>query len=186
VKIGADTVIYPGVHIKGGTVIGSGCRIGPSAVIEDCRIDDGCEVKFSCYLNGSRLRAGSVVGPFAHLRPGADIGPAAKVGNFSEVKKSRVGRGSKVPHLSYVGDTEMGEKVNVGAGTITCNYDGKNKHRTVIGDGVFIGSNTNLVAPVRIGKGALIAAGSTITENVPAGALALARSRQVLKKRKGI
>ncbi|KAF0127011.1 MAG: bifunctional UDP-N-acetylglucosamine pyrophosphorylase / Glucosamine-1-phosphate N-acetyltransferase [Elusimicrobia bacterium] len=186
VKIGPDTVIYPGVHIKGATVIGSGCRIGPSGVIEDCRIDDGCEVKFSCYLNGSRLRKDSVVGPFAHLRPGADIGPSAKVGNFSEVKKSRVGRGSKVPHLSYVGDTTMGEKVNVGAGTITCNYDGKNKHRTVIGDGVFIGSNTNLVAPVKLGKGSLIAAGSTITENVPAGALALARSRQVLKKRKGI
>jgi bifunctional UDP-N-acetylglucosamine pyrophosphorylase/glucosamine-1-phosphate N-acetyltransferase len=186
VKIGPDTVIYPGMHIKGSTVIGSGCRIGPSGVIEDCRIEDNSEIRFSCYLNSSRVRRGSVIGPFAHLRPGADIGPDARVGNFSEIKKSRVGRGSKVPHLSYVGDTDMGEKVNIGAGTITCNYDGKNKHRTVIGDGVFVGSNTNLVAPVRVGRGALIAAGSTITEDIPAGALALARSRQVLKKRKRI
>jgi len=184
VKIGRDTVVQPGMHIKGGTVIGKNCRLGPYGVVDNCRIEDGCEVKFSCFLTGSRVRTGSSVGPFAHLRPAADIGPDAKVGNFSEIKKSRIGRGSKVSHLSYVGDTEMGEKVNIGAGTITCNYDGVNKHRTVIGNGAFIGSNTNLVAPVTVGAGALVGAGSTITEDVPAGTLALARARQIVKQLK--
>jgi bifunctional UDP-N-acetylglucosamine pyrophosphorylase/glucosamine-1-phosphate N-acetyltransferase len=181
VKVGRDTVVFPGVCLRGRSVVGKNCRLGPYGIIEDSIIEDGCEVKFGCCLYQSRVRGGSVVGPVSHLRPASDIGPGAKVGNFSEIKKSRIGRGSKVPHLSYVGDTVMGEKVNVGAGTITCNYDGKNKNKTVIGDGVFIGSNTNLVAPVEIGAGALIAAGSTITENVPPGKLALARARQVLK-----
>ena len=153
VKIGRDTVVQPGMHIKGATVIGRNCRLGPYGVIDACRIEDGCEVKFSCFLKESRVRTGSKVGPFAHLRPASDIGPDAKVGNFSEIKKSRIGRGSKVSHLSYVGDTEMGGKVNIGAGTITCNYDGVNKHRTVIGNGAFIGSNANLVAPVRSRRG---------------------------------
>jgi bifunctional UDP-N-acetylglucosamine pyrophosphorylase/glucosamine-1-phosphate N-acetyltransferase len=184
VKIGRDTIIHPGMHIKGGTVIGKNCRIGPCGVIDNCRVENGSEIKFSCYLAESRVRTGSIVGPFAHLRPASDIGPEAKVGNFSEIKKSRIGRGSKVPHLSYVGDTEMGEKVNIGAGTITCNYDGKHKNRTVIGAGAFIGSNTNLVAPVKVGAGALVGAGSTITEDVPPGTLALARARQTIKKLK--
>ncbi|OGR50486.1 MAG: UDP-N-acetylglucosamine diphosphorylase/glucosamine-1-phosphate N-acetyltransferase [Elusimicrobia bacterium GWA2_62_23] len=184
VQIGADTVVYPGIFLKGATVIGKGCKIGPCGVIEDCVIDDGAVVKYSCALEKSRVRQGAIVGPFARLRPLSDIGPAAEIGNFAEVKKSRIGRGSKMHHHSYVGDTEMGEKVNIGAGTITCNYDGVNKNRTVIGAGAFIGSNTNLVAPVNIGPGAYTAAGSTITENVPGGTLGIARARQVVKRLK--
>ncbi|MCX5784788.1 MAG: bifunctional UDP-N-acetylglucosamine diphosphorylase/glucosamine-1-phosphate N-acetyltransferase GlmU [Elusimicrobia bacterium] len=184
VKVGRDSIIFPGVFLKGRSVVGKNCRLGPYGIIEDSIIENGCEIKFGCCVYQSRVRALSVVGPVAHLRPASDIGPGAKVGNFSEIKKSRIGKGSKVPHLSYVGDTVMGEKVNVGAGTITCNYDGKNKNKTIIGDGVFIGSNTNLVAPVEIGAGALIAAGSTITDNVPPGKLALARARQVLKDKR--
>ncbi|MBI4351159.1 MAG: bifunctional UDP-N-acetylglucosamine diphosphorylase/glucosamine-1-phosphate N-acetyltransferase GlmU [Elusimicrobia bacterium] len=182
--IGRDTVIYPGVFIKGVSSIGRGCKIGPCGVLEDCRIDDGAEIRYSCALEKSRVRAGAIVGPFARLRPLSDIGPSAEIGNFAEVKKSVIGRGSKMHHHSYVGDTQMGEKVNVGAGTITCNYDGVNKNKTVIGAGAFIGSNTNLVAPVTIGAGAYTAAGSTITENVPGGALAIARARQVVKQLK--
>ena len=182
--IGRDTVVYPGVFIKGSTTIGRNCKIGPAGVIEDCRIDDGVVIKYSCALESSRVRAGAIVGPFARLRPLSDIGPSAEIGNFAEVKKSVIGRGSKMHHHSYVGDTEMGEKVNIGAGTITCNYDGVHKNRTVIGAGAFIGSNTNLVAPVNIGAGAYTAAGSTITENVPGGSLAIARARQVVKRLK--
>jgi bifunctional UDP-N-acetylglucosamine pyrophosphorylase/glucosamine-1-phosphate N-acetyltransferase len=184
VVIGRDTVVYPGVFIKGNTVIGKGCKIGPAGVIEDCVIDEGAVIKYSCALEKSRVRAGAIVGPFARLRPLSDIGPAAEIGNFAEVKKARIGRGSKMHHHSYVGDTDMGEKVNIGAGTITCNYDGVNKNRTVIGAGAFIGSNTNLVAPVNIGAGAYTAAGSTITEDVPGGALGIARARQVVKQLK--
>ncbi|OGR64504.1 MAG: UDP-N-acetylglucosamine diphosphorylase/glucosamine-1-phosphate N-acetyltransferase [Elusimicrobia bacterium GWB2_63_16] len=184
VVIGRDTVIHPGVFIKGDTVIGKGCKIGPAGVIDGCRIDDGAVVKYSCALENSRVREGAIVGPFARLRPLSDIGPAAEIGNFAEVKKSRIGRGSKMHHHSYVGDTDMGDKVNIGAGTITCNYDGVNKNKTVIGAGAFIGSNTNLVAPVNIGPGAYTAAGSTITENVPGGTLGIARARQVVKRLK--
>ena len=182
--IGRDTVIFPGVFIKGNTVIGKGCKIGPAGVIESCVIDDGAVIKYSCALEGSRVREGAIVGPFARLRPLSDIGPSAEIGNFAEVKKSRIGRGSKMHHHSYVGDTEMGEKVNIGAGTITCNYDGVRKNRTVLGNCAFIGSNTNLVAPVNIGPGAYTAAGSTITEDVPGGTLAIARARQVVKQLK--
>lgn len=182
VSVGCDTVIYPGVFLRGDTVIGRGCRIGPCGVIENCRVDDGAVVKYSCVLENSRVREKAVIGPFARLRPLSDIGPAAEIGNFAEVKKSRIGRGSKMHHHSYVGDTETGEKVNIGAGTITCNYDGVNKNRTVIGGGAFIGSNTNLVAPVNVGAGAYTAAGSTITEDVPGGTLAIARARQVVKR----
>jgi bifunctional UDP-N-acetylglucosamine pyrophosphorylase/glucosamine-1-phosphate N-acetyltransferase len=184
VVVGRDTVIHPGVFIRGNTVIGKGCKIGPAGVIENCVIDAGAVVKYSCALENSRVREGAIVGPFARLRPLSDIGPAAEIGNFAEVKKSRIGRGSKMHHHSYVGDTETGEKVNIGAGTITCNYDGVHKNRTVIGAGAFIGSNTNLVAPVNIGAGAYTAAGSTITEDVPGGTLAIARARQVVKQLK--
>ena len=183
-SIGRDTVIYPGVFITGVSSIGRGCKIGPYGVIDNCKIDDGAVIKYSCALEASRVRAGAIVGPFARLRPLSDIGPAAEIGNFAEVKKSTIGRGSKMHHHSYVGDTEMGEKVNIGAGTITCNYDGVHKNRTVIGAGAFIGSNTNLVAPVTIGAGAYTAAGSTITEDVPGGTLAIARARQVVKQLK--
>ncbi len=183
-KIGKDTTIYPGVVIRGETKIGKSCVIGPYCVIEDCEIDSGSEIKpFSC-LYSSKAGENVNIGPFSHLRPETVLSQRAKVGNFSEVKKSFIGKGSKVPHLSYIGDTYMGEKVNIGAGTITCNYDGVKKNKTYIDDEAFIGSNTNLVAPVKVGKRALIGAGSTITEDVPEGSLALARARQVIKYRR--
>lgn len=184
VKIGRDTVVYPGIYINGNTVIGKNCSVGPYGIIENCRIDDFATVKYSCVLEGSRIRSHAVVGPMARLRALSDICEYAQVGNFAEVKKSKIGKYSKMHHHSYVGDTIMGEKVNIGAGTITCNYDGVNKNKTVIGNGAFIGSNTNLVAPVAIGKEAYTGAGSTITKNVPCGELAIARARQVVIKHK--
>lgn len=180
-KIGRDTIVFPGSFVKGKSVVGRNCQIGPCAVLENASVGDNCEIKFSSMIISSRIRKDSVVGPFSHIRPESDIGPGARIGNFSEVKKSRVKKGSKVPHLSYIGDSEIGKNVNIGAGTITCNYDGARKHRTVIGDGVFVGSNTNFIAPVKIGKKSVIGAGSTITENVPANKLAIARARQTIK-----
>jgi len=146
--------------------------------VTDTTIADGVLLKPYCVLAESTVETGAQLGPFCHLRPLSHVGANAKIGNFVELKKSRIGRGSKVPHLSYVGDTQMGEGVNVGAGTITCNYDGAKKHETVIGDGVFVGTNSSLVAPLTIGEGAYVAAGSVITKNVPPGSLAVARGRQ--------
>ncbi|MFH1726398.1 MAG: bifunctional UDP-N-acetylglucosamine diphosphorylase/glucosamine-1-phosphate N-acetyltransferase GlmU [Elusimicrobiota bacterium] len=180
VEIGQDTVILPGTILRGKTKIGRQCRIGPYATIEDCSVGNECEVVYS-YLRDARILEKSCVGPFSHVRHGTVAGPRAKIGSFSEVKSSRIGYGSKVPHLSYVGDAEIAEDVNIGAGTITCNYDGKGKHKTTIAAKAFVGSNVNFVAPVKIGRGARIGAGSTITEDVPAGSLAIARSRQVNK-----
>ncbi len=178
VSIGRDTVVYPNTYIYGKTSIGDGCSIGPSVYIEDSRIGNNSEVRFSSYLTGCEVGDGVVMGPFCHLRPEARIKDGAKIGNFVEIKKSEIGAGSKVPHLSYVGDADIGDGVNIGAGTITCNYDGVNKHRTVVEDGAFIGSDTMLVAPVRVGKEATTAAGSTITKDVSTGALAIERSGQ--------
>ena len=144
-------------------------------------LGDGVTVLDSCVIEGSRLEAECTVGPFAHLRPGNVIKRGAKVGNFVELKKTELGPGAKANHLSYLGDTQIGSRVNVGAGTITCNYDGHNKHRTVIGDDAFVGSDVSLVAPVTVGRGAVIGAGSVVTEDVPADALALGRARQVVK-----
>jgi bifunctional UDP-N-acetylglucosamine pyrophosphorylase/glucosamine-1-phosphate N-acetyltransferase len=183
VTIGADTVLKSGSVITGECAIGANCEIGPYTSINNTVLGTNCSVVHS-FVTDSVLENDVHVGPFAHLRPGTVLKSKSKVGNFSEVKKSVVGYGSKVNHLSYIGDAELGNDVNVGAGTITCNYDGKNKFKTVIHDRAFIGSNTNLVAPVTVGAGALIAAGSTITENIPAGMLALARARQVNKQRK--
>ena len=180
VSIGGDTVIYPNTFIYGNTEIGNKCSIGPSVWIQDSKIGEGVTVKFSSYITESEIGDKVTVGPFAHIRPQVKISSEAKIGNFVEIKKSNIGRGSKVPHLSYVGDAEVGEKVNIGAGTITCNYDGFEKHKTVIEDRVFIGSDTMLVAPVKIGSGATTGAGSTITKDVPEGALAIGRSRQVV------
>ena len=177
-RIGKDTIIYPNTHVFGKSVIGSGCRVGPSVYVEDSTVGDGVEIRFSSYLVGCEVGDGTVMGPFCHLRPEARVGEGAKIGNFVEIKKSEIGRGSKVPHLSYVGDAEVGEGVNVGAGTITCNYDGRDKHRTVIEDGAFIGSDTMLVAPVKVGAGAVTAAGSTITKDVSPDALAIERAQQ--------
>ena len=182
-RIGSDTVILPGTMIEGKSSIGSGCRIGPFTVISDCRLGDSIEAR-SAYIYGSTIGDGAKIGPFTHIRPGTVIKKNVRVGNFSEIKKSILEDGSKVNHLTYIGDSSIGKSVNIGAGTITCNYDGVKKSRTVIGDGSFIGSNVNFVAPVRIGKDALIAAGSTITEDVPSKALAIARARQVNKLKK--
>jgi bifunctional UDP-N-acetylglucosamine pyrophosphorylase/glucosamine-1-phosphate N-acetyltransferase len=177
VRIGGDTVIHPNTSLAGETRIGHGCVIGPSARVVDSRIDDGAEVRESV-VTGSRVGKGASVGPYAHIRPGTVLGPRTKAGSFVEIKASRIGEGSKVPHLSYVGDAVIGRNVNIGAGTVTVNYDGYGKHRTVIGDDVRIGSDTMLVAPVRVGKGAVTGAGSTISKDVPPGALAVERAEQ--------
>jgi len=181
VEIGTDTTIHPNVYLEGRTRIGSNCVIHAGVRIVDSTIDDGVVIKNYCVITESHLAAGAEVGPFAHLRPHSDIGENARVGNFTELKKTSLGKGSKASHLSYLGDAVIGEKVNVGAGTITCNYDGTHKHQTVIEDGAFIGSDSQLVAPIRVGKGAYIAAGSSIVEDVPAGALGIARGKQINK-----
>jgi bifunctional UDP-N-acetylglucosamine pyrophosphorylase / glucosamine-1-phosphate N-acetyltransferase len=192
VVVGRDTVIHPNVFLEGNTRIGERCEINASVRIVDSTIDDGAVINNFCVIRDSHIRAGATIGPFAHLRPHSDVGEGAHVGNFTELKKTTLGKGSKANHLSYLGDATIGEKVNVGAGTITCNYDGTHKYPTVIEDGAFIGSDSQLVAPVRVGKGAYIAAGSSIVEDVPPGALGIARATQVNKpgwvekrKRKG-
>jgi bifunctional UDP-N-acetylglucosamine pyrophosphorylase / glucosamine-1-phosphate N-acetyltransferase len=183
VEIEPDTILEPFVQILGRTRIGSDCRIRSFSVISDSQIANNVLVRPGCIIDQSTIAAGAQLGPYAHLRPGSEIGENAHVGNFVETKKTRMGRGAKANHLTYLGDSDIGAGVNVGAGTITCNYDGVNKHMTVIEEGAFIGSDSTLVAPIRIGKGAYVAAGSTITEDVPADALALGRSRQVTKER---
>ncbi|MBZ5509127.1 MAG: bifunctional UDP-N-acetylglucosamine diphosphorylase/glucosamine-1-phosphate N-acetyltransferase GlmU [Acidobacteriia bacterium] len=182
VEIGADTILEPFVQLLGRTCIGSDCRIRSFSVISDSQIADNVLIRPGCIIDQSSIAAGAQLGPYSHIRPGSEIGEGAHVGNFVETKKTRLGRGSKANHLTYLGDSEIGSGVNVGAGTITCNYDGVNKHVTVIEDGAFIGSDSTLVAPVRIGKGAYVAAGSTITDPVPADALALGRTRQITKE----
>jgi len=178
VQVGADTVIHPGVAIEGQTRIGAACEIHSHVRIVDSEIADKVVVQDFCLILGSRIAESASVGPFAHLRPESVVGERAKIGNFVELKKTTMGPGSKANHLAYLGDATIGAKVNVGAGTITCNYDGTSKHPTVIEDEAFIGSDTQLIAPVRIGKGAYVGAGSSITEDVPPGALGIARGRQ--------
>jgi bifunctional UDP-N-acetylglucosamine pyrophosphorylase/glucosamine-1-phosphate N-acetyltransferase len=181
VSVGADTIIHPNVHLEGRTRIGSGCVIHASVRIVDSNVDDGVVINNFCVITESHIASGARVGPFAHIRPESRVGEGAHIGNFTELKKTVVGKGSKANHLSYLGDATIGDGVNIGAGTITCNYDGEKKHQTVIEDGAFIGSDTQLVAPVRVGKGAYVAAGSSIVEDVPAGALGIARGKQVNK-----
>ena len=178
VVIGRDTIIYPNVYLQGKTVIGENCLIEPTVKIVDSTLEDNVHVKMGCVVTQSRLGAGVDIGPFAHLRPLSDLRPGVHVGNFVEVKKSVLHEGVKAGHLTYLGDAEVGAGTNVGAGTITCNYDGAKKHKTTIEEGAFIGSNTALVAPVTIGKGAYVGAGSTITKDVPPGKLGVARARQ--------
>jgi bifunctional UDP-N-acetylglucosamine pyrophosphorylase/glucosamine-1-phosphate N-acetyltransferase len=182
VEIGPDTVIEPFVQLLGRTRIGSECRIRSYSVIQNSEIGDRVMVRPGSILDEARVAGDAVIGPYSHLRPGSEIGEGAHVGNFVETKKIKLGKKSKANHLTYLGDAEIGAGVNVGAGTITCNYDGVNKHKTEIGDGVFVGSDSTLVAPVRIGKGAYIGAASCITEDVPEDALALGRSRQTTKQ----
>jgi bifunctional UDP-N-acetylglucosamine pyrophosphorylase / glucosamine-1-phosphate N-acetyltransferase len=182
VEIERDVVIEPGVRLLGRTRIGAGCRIGAGAILNGAVLADDVTVRPYTVIDDSSVGAGAVLGPFSRLRPGSEIGEEAHVGNFVETKKARLGRGAKANHLAYVGDAIVGAGANVGAGTITCNYDGERKHETRIGDGAFIGSDSILVAPIEIGAGAYVAAGSVITEPVPAGALALGRARQITKE----
>lgn len=181
VLVGEDTLILPGTVIKGKTKIGRDCRIGPQTYIEDCSIGNDVEIRAS-FLYGNAVGNKAKIGPFAHLRPGSSIGEKVRIGNFTEVKKSKIGAGTKVSHLSYIGDSCLGKNINIGAGVITCNYDGITKHKTSIEDKVFIGSNVNLIAPIKIGRKAVIGAGSTISKDVPAESLAIARSREIIKR----
>jgi bifunctional UDP-N-acetylglucosamine pyrophosphorylase/glucosamine-1-phosphate N-acetyltransferase len=184
VVIGRDTVIYPNCFLFGKTILGEGCVVEPGCKIQDTRMGKAVIIKASSVMTESILEDGVEVGPFAHLRPQTTLREKSKVGNFVEVKKSVLGKGTKANHLSYLGDTTIGEKVNVGAGTITCNYDGRKKHPTIIEDEVFIGSNTALVAPIKIGRRALIGAGSTITKEVPPETLAVTRAKQLHYKKR--
>ena len=182
VVIGTDTVVWPGCVVRGKTIIGHGCILESNVQISDCTVGDGAHLKSGSVLEGAELHRDVSVGPMAHLRPGSVLCDQVKVGNFVETKKAVLGEGSKASHLTYLGDARIGRDVNVGCGTITCNYDGVNKHMTVIGDNVFVGSDVQLVAPVTVGSGALIAAGTTVTEDVPPDSLAIARTRQINKE----
>lgn len=181
VTLGRDTVLLPNVILRGDTHIGAGCEIGPNTMIRDCTLGDGC-VANSSQLNEAVFGKDVNIGPFAYVRPGTRVADGCKVGDFVEVKNAVIGTGTKLPHLIYVGDSDVGAHCNFGCGSITCNYDGNHKYRTTVGDNVFIGCNTNLVAPVTVEDGAFTAAGSTITSTVPADALAVARARQVHKE----
>ena len=181
VQIGSGTVLLPGTILRGNTVIGENCEIGPNTMIRDCTVGDRVTVN-SSQLNESTVDSDTTVGPFAYVRPNCHVGSHVKVGDFVELKNSSIGDNTKISHLTYVGDSDVGKHVNFGCGTVTVNYDGETKFRTTIGDDAFIGCNTNLVAPVQVGDGAYTAAGSTITDDVPSGALAIARSTQVVKR----
>ena len=181
VKVGEGTVLLPGAILRGKTVIGKNCEIGPNSMVRDCTVGEGVTVNAS-QINESTVDDGTTVGPFAYIRPNCHVGPHVKVGDFVELKNSTIGEGTKISHLTYVGDSDVGGHVNFGCGTVTVNYDGAQKYRTTIGDNAFIGCNTNLVAPVKVGEGAYTAAGSTITDEVPADSLAIARARQTVKK----
>jgi bifunctional UDP-N-acetylglucosamine pyrophosphorylase/glucosamine-1-phosphate N-acetyltransferase len=182
VEIGPDTVIGPSVALYGQTRIGENCVIRPFSTLRDTVVADSVTIHESCWLEQARVERGASVGPYSRLRPGAEVCEEAHVGNFVELKKARLGRGSKALHLAYLGDATVGDNVNIGAGVITCNYDGERKNQTVIEDGSFVGTNSSLVAPVKVGKGAYVAAGSVITQDVPAGALGLGRARQEVKE----
>ncbi|HEY5599883.1 MAG TPA: DapH/DapD/GlmU-related protein, partial [Candidatus Manganitrophaceae bacterium] len=189
VEIGPDCVIHPGTVLEGNTRIAAECVIYPSRV-KNSRLGEGVVIKDFCVIEEAEIESGASVGPFAHLRPGSALRRGAKVGNFVEMKEAELGAGSKANHLSYLGDAVIGKGVNIGAGTITCNYDGAEKYQTIIEDEAFIGSDTQLIAPVRVGARSLIAAGSTITQDVPPDALAISRTRQEnkegwMKKKRG-
>ncbi len=182
VKIGIDAVIEPGVRLCGATRIGNGVHIESNSRLTDTVVEEGARIKTGSVLEECTVKSGAQVGPMAHVRPGSEIGRDAKLGNFVETKKALIGEGAKISHLSYVGDAEIGERVNLGCGFITCNYDGTNKWKTVVEDDAFVGSDSQTVAPVKIGKGAYIGSGSTITEDVPPGSLSLTRSPQIVKE----
>ena len=177
VTVGAGTLLLPGTILRGRTVIGENCCIGPQTMITDSTVEDGCTVNAS-QCEESVIERDCLIGPYTHIRPHCTVGEGSKIGAFVQLKNCNLGRGTKMAHLTYVGDSDVGEECNFGCGTVTCNYDGQNKYRTTIGDYCFIGCNTNLVAPVTVGDGAYTAAGSTITQDVPPSALGIARARQ--------
>lgn len=181
-KLGADTVVEPLVRVDGSCVIGEGCLLGQGSILSAVTVENGAVIRSYCSVEGTRIGVGAVVGPFARLREGTELAPGVHIGNFVETKKAKLGRGAKANHLSYIGDAEVGEETNIGAGVITCNYDGFAKHTTRIGKRAFIGSDSQLVAPVSVGDGAIVAAGTTVTQDVPSDALALSRSAQVTKE----
>jgi bifunctional UDP-N-acetylglucosamine pyrophosphorylase/glucosamine-1-phosphate N-acetyltransferase len=181
VEVGQDTILEPGVRLLGATKIGEDCRIGTGSILDTMTIESGATIHPYSVATQSFIATATQVGPFARLRPNTRVEAGAEVGNFAELKNTRLGPGAKSHHVSYLGDADIGAKTNIGAGTIICNYDGAKKHRTTIGDGVFIGSNSTLVAPVEIGDASYVAAGSVITDQVPKDALALGRARQTLK-----
>ena len=180
-RFGRDVVVEPQCHFRGESVIGDGCRIGPGTLIDNARLGERVEVVYSV-VRQATVAAGCAIGPFAQLRPGAELEADCRIGNFVEIKNSHIASGSKVNHLSYIGDADLGANVNVGAGTITANYDGVRKHRTVIGSGSKTGANSVLVAPIALGANVTVGAGSTLTKDVPAGALAIGRARQLVKE----
>ena len=181
VELGPGTVIYPNCHLEGKTKIGKDVTLEPGSIIRDSIIEDQVTIKAYSYIEDSIIRKSATIGPFARVRPGSDLGEESKIGNFVEVKKSKLGNRVKVSHLSYVGDAEIGEDSNIGCGFITCNYDGKNKHKTLIGKKTFIGSDSQTVAPVEIGDNCFVASGTTITNDMPDGSFAISRGRQVTK-----
>jgi bifunctional UDP-N-acetylglucosamine pyrophosphorylase/glucosamine-1-phosphate N-acetyltransferase len=178
VGVGKDTILHPNCTLQGKTKVGQRCIIESNAKIIDSILGNEVIIRSNSVVTEGKIEDGAVIGPFSHLRPLTEVKAKAKIGNFVEVKKSVIGKGSKANHLSYIGDSLVGEGVNIGAGTITCNYDGFEKHQTIIGDGVFIGSNVELVAPVKVGNRSTIGAGTTVTKNVPEGALAISRVKQ--------
>jgi bifunctional UDP-N-acetylglucosamine pyrophosphorylase/glucosamine-1-phosphate N-acetyltransferase len=182
VEIGEGTIIYPNCHLEGKTKIGVNCTIEPGCLIRNCIIEDGVTIKAYCYLEDAIVRKEACVGPFAHLRPESDVGEGSKVGNFVEIKKSKLEKAVKISHLSYLGDAQIGEKVNIGCGFITCNYDGEKKYQTKIGAGSFIGSDSQAIAPVEIGKNCYVASGTTITRDTPDNSFTIARVKQLTKK----
>ena len=183
VIIGKDTIIYPGVVLEGSTKIGDNCIIRGSTRITDSQIEDSVHIE-SSVIEDSLVKNNTKIGPFTHIRPNSQIGEDVKLGNFVEIKNSKIGKSSKASHLSYIGDSELGEGVNVGCGVVFANYDGKNKHKSIVDNGAFIGSNSSIISPVNIGQGSFIAAGSTITDSVEEGKMAIARARQVVKNLK--
>ncbi|UCC62741.1 MAG: bifunctional N-acetylglucosamine-1-phosphate uridyltransferase/glucosamine-1-phosphate acetyltransferase, partial [Anaerolineae bacterium] len=185
VTIGQDTTILPNTYLGGATTIGRDCVIGPNTWIEDSTVDQGCVIRFSV-IEGATIEDGVKIGPFAHLRKGARLARGVRVGNFGEVKNSHLGPGTKMSHFGYIGDAIVGENVNIGAGTVTCNYDGQRKHKTVIEDGAFIGSDTMFVAPLRVGKGSQTGAGSVVTRDVPPDSIVYGVPARLKTKRGGL
>lgn len=182
VEVGSDTVLHPGTTLSGATVVGEGCEIGPNALLVDARVADNVVVRAMSVIENATIAAGAMIGPFARIRPGTELGEDVHIGNFVEVKNSVLGAGAKANHLTYLGDADVGARSNIGAGTVTCNYDGKNKHRTTIGAEVYIGSDTMLVAPVTVGDGAKTGAGSVVTKDVPANSLVVGVPARVVRK----